>query len=77
MVSQSSYECVAEKLAATPQELEGYAAMIKQFKRAYPDWDGKPISPETSVKLMLDVISKVEPKDSGTFVSHFGNKQWL
>ena len=51
--------------------------MVKHFQRAFPDWDGKPITPETSVRMMLDVIHRWERKDSGAFVSHYGNKQWL
>ena len=67
----------SQSLAATPKEIEQYQAMVKNFQLAYPDWDGKPITPETSVKLMLEVIHRWEVKDSGAFVSHFGNKKWL
>ncbi|PSS32090.1 hypothetical protein PHLCEN_2v2131 [Hermanssonia centrifuga] len=61
----------------TPKELELFMVMLKKFQQSYPDWDGKPITPETSVKMMLEVINRWEPKDSGAFVSHYGNKQWL
>lgn len=49
-----------------------------KFMKAAPDWKG-PITPEESVKAVLSVIEKasVENGDAGTFVSHFGNKQWL
>jgi len=43
-----------------------------------PHWTG-PISPETSTRMVLDVMDKasVEKGDGGSFVSHHGNKQWL
>lgn len=43
-----------------------------------PDWKG-PITPEESVRRVLGVIeaASVERGDGGTFVSHFGNRQWL
>ena len=51
--------------------------MIHQFKRAYPEWDGVALTPEESVGYQLEVIERWEPKDSGAFVSHWGNKNWL
>ena len=51
--------------------------MVKSLKLAYPEWDGQAFTPEVSVRLQLNLIEKVGPKDSGTFVSHRGNKQWL
>lgn len=51
--------------------------MVKTFQIGYPDWNGLPISPEESVKMMLNVFDKLELKDSGAFVSHKGNKEWL
>ena len=62
---------------ATPEELEGFKAMVAQFKKYAPEWDGIPLTPETSVKLMRDVIEKAGPKDSGTFLSQYGNQKWL
>lgn len=63
--------------SATGAELEVIIDMVQRFKKAYPGWDGKPISPEVSVTMMLDVIGKLEQKDSGAFVSHYGNQEWL
>ncbi|KAJ3553501.1 hypothetical protein NM688_g3573 [Phlebia brevispora] len=60
----------------TPQELQEYEAMASTFKEAYPHWTG-PITPEVSVKMMLEVVERWDVKDSGAFVSHHGNKQWL
>ncbi|KAI0740434.1 NAD(P)-binding protein [Earliella scabrosa] len=61
----------------TPEELEGFKAMVAQFKKYAPEWDGIPLTPETSVKLMRDVIEEAGPKDSGTFLSQYGNQKWL
>ncbi|OCH92055.1 NAD(P)-binding protein [Obba rivulosa] len=61
----------------TPEEVEGFKKMVATFKKAAPHWDGRPLTPEQSVKMVLDVVNSVTIKDSGAFVSHFGNKQWL
>ena len=62
---------------ATPEELEGFKAMVAQFKKYAPEWDGIPLTPEASVKLTLDVIAKADPKDTGAFISQYGNQRWL
>jgi hypothetical protein len=36
-----------------------------------------PITPEESVKKQLEVIYRWTVEDTGAFVSHFGNKQWV
>lgn len=64
-------------LTATQKEEEYFLAFSKMLKGLYPDWEGVPLTPERSVKHMLDVIAKAERKDSGAFISHFGNKQWV
>lgn len=51
--------------------------MIARLKKAAPQWNGFPSSPDEAVTKMLRVIEKAKPKDSGAFVSHHGNKQWL
>ncbi|KAI0790852.1 NAD(P)-binding protein [Abortiporus biennis] len=61
----------------TPEELENYMKMIVACKKFYPDWIGVPLTPEQSVGYMLDVFEKVTAADSGAFLSHWGNKQWL
>ncbi|KAI0739471.1 NAD(P)-binding protein [Daedaleopsis nitida] len=66
----------AEKLP-TPEELEGLKSEVAMFRRYSPDWDGAPLTPETSVKLMRGVIDKIGPKDSGAFVSQHGDQRWL
>ena len=49
-----------------------------KFASYAPNFKG-PITPEESVKAMLDVIEKANVNNGfgGAYVSHFGNKQWL
>lgn len=62
---------------ATPEELKGFHMLVERFKAGYPEWDGQPISPETSVKMMFKVIDKLSIKDTGAHISHKGNQEWL
>jgi len=63
--------------APTEEELAGILKMIESFKHAAPGWDGKPLTPEQSVSAMLKVIDGLTIKDSGAFLSQYGNKEWL
>jgi hypothetical protein len=49
-----------------------------KFAAYAPHFKG-PITPQESVEHVRRVIEmkSVEAGDGGTFVSHFGNKQWL
>lgn len=53
-------------------------AMAAKFAAYAPDFKG-PISPEESVSHIMAVIenASVERGDGGSYVSHFGNKQWI
>ncbi|KIM20145.1 hypothetical protein M408DRAFT_334115 [Serendipita vermifera MAFF 305830] len=53
-----------------------YEPMMKKLKPLFPDFKG-PLTPEQSVDMVLEVIDKTTMADSGTFVSHNGNKEWL
>ncbi|KAG1886058.1 hypothetical protein F4604DRAFT_60194 [Suillus subluteus] len=61
---------------ATEKELEQLMAMIGKFRNAYPDFTG-PITPEASVRMQLEVINRITVNDTGAFISHKGNKEWL
>jgi len=51
--------------------------MIGAFKAYAPDFEG-PISPEKSVEMVMKVVDEASvEKSGGSFVSHYGNKQWL
>ena len=52
-------------------------AMVKNFQIGYPEWDGMPITAEESVSLMLGIFKGLTIKDTGAFLSHKGNKDWL
>ena len=56
---------------------EGSELPVK-FGKYAPHFAG-PITPADSVAMCLDVLDKtsVEKGDSGAFLSHLGNKQWL
>lgn len=51
--------------------------LINMFKLSNPDWNGVPLLPKESAELVLGVIDRATPKDSGGFVSQYGNKSWL
>lgn len=52
--------------------------MVAKIANYAPHFTG-PGTAESSVKDMLSVIQRasVEAGDGGSFVSHFGNKQWV
>ncbi|KDQ63092.1 hypothetical protein JAAARDRAFT_29089 [Jaapia argillacea MUCL 33604] len=61
----------------SPEQIEGYKWMVARFQEAAPTWDGQALSPEVSVKMMLDVVANLSEKNSGAFVSQYGNQKWL
>ncbi|GJE88888.1 SDR family oxidoreductase [Phanerochaete sordida] len=62
--------------APTPEELANAMAFIEKLKKVYPNWEGKPLTPEQSVTSMLKIIEKLDHKDSGAYISHKGGKEW-
>ncbi|KAI0363270.1 short-chain dehydrogenases/reductase [Pilatotrama ljubarskyi] len=65
------------EMPPTAEELAAFQSIIAQFKKYAPDWDGAPLTPEKSVRLVLGVIEKASVKDTGAFLSHWGNQKWL
>ncbi|KAJ5719721.1 NAD(P)-binding protein [Penicillium malachiteum] len=63
---------------ASPEQAERVKVMMKSFAEYAPDFKG-PSTTEASVKDILSVINKasVSNGDGGSFVSHYGNHQWL
>lgn len=52
--------------------------VMKKIQTRYPDSDFKgPITPEESVKAVLHVVYGATLKDTGKFISHHGNKEWV
>jgi len=63
-------------LRTSVEEAEWHA-MISLFKTGDPDWSGVPLLPRQSADLVLGVIDRATPKESGGFVSQYGDKRWL
>ncbi|PYH88131.1 NAD(P)-binding protein [Aspergillus ellipticus CBS 707.79] len=63
---------------ATPEQKHRLKKMLDSFVSYAPHFKG-PSTTETAIKDVLSVIDRaaVERGDGGTFVSHYGNKQWL
>ncbi|RSL51882.1 hypothetical protein CEP54_011183 [Fusarium duplospermum] len=63
---------------ATEEQTQKAGEMLKQFQSYAPSFT-KPITPQESVTAVLSVMHKasIEAGNGGSFVSHFGNKQWL
>ncbi len=51
-------------------------AMFKSFQVIYPHFQG-PMSAAESVEMQKKVIENLTLEQSGAFLSHLGNKQWL
>lgn len=51
--------------------------LIRKLKTGYPDWNGVLLLSSESAELVLSVIDKATPEDSGRFVSQYGDKRWL
>ncbi|QDS76880.1 hypothetical protein FKW77_003716 [Venturia effusa] len=67
----------AENKTYTAEELEGFQSMVGAFKEYAPTFEG-PITPQQSVDMVLKVIDQANVEENGgSFVSHYGNKQWL
>jgi hypothetical protein len=56
--------------------MKGIVVMSKLFQVAKPNFQG-PITPAESVIMQKKVIEDVTLEQSGSFLSHFGNKEWL
>ena len=53
-----------------------FQVMLAQFQKEKPDLTG-PISPEDSVRMQLEVVSKLDGNMSGKFLSHHGDQNWF
>ena len=64
--------------AVPPEVMPALGALMAKFQGYAPNFKG-PATPEAAVKDVTAVWKKksVENGDSGDFVSHFGNQQWL
>ncbi|KAH8553727.1 hypothetical protein BGW37DRAFT_269518 [Umbelopsis sp. PMI_123] len=60
----------------TEEEMKFWAAADKHFRKAAPNWDGKPLAVQDSVSKQLKVIGSLSPKDAGKMLSQNGNNVW-
>jgi len=63
----------------TEQQRQAFAIFGAKLQKHSPSFSGLPMTPEESVKAVISVYEKasVANGDGGSFVSHFGNKQWV
>ena len=59
------------------EEEAKWEAMIGILKAGDPDWSGVPLRPSQSVDLVLGVIDRATPEESGRFVSQYGDRRWF
>ncbi|KAK3214270.1 hypothetical protein GRF29_28g2536094 [Pseudopithomyces chartarum] len=61
----------------TEEEKAKFQLMFVRMMEKYPEWKG-PVSPEESVKRILNVVKNSKVEQSGQFLSYWGNtEQWL
>ena len=65
------------RLVGTVEQEAGRDAVIRMFKTGDPDWSGVPLHPRQSADLVLGVIDRATPEESGRFVSQYGDRRWL
>ncbi|RDW73404.1 NAD(P)-binding Rossmann-fold containing protein [Coleophoma cylindrospora] len=58
------------------EEMKGLIVLIQKFQAVYPDFKG-PITPAESVVAQKKVIEGITLEQTGSFLSHKGNKVWL
>ena len=61
---------------ARPEHIPRMMEMGGKFGTVYPNFKG-PISPAEAVPNLKKVIDNITIEDSGAFLSHLGNKEWL
>ncbi|KAF7378311.1 NAD(P)-binding protein [Mycena sanguinolenta] len=60
----------------SPENEAVFQKTTERIRVLLPDFKG-PITPKQSVDMMLEVIHRWTVEETGQFVSHHGNKQWL
>jgi hypothetical protein len=53
-----------------------FGSFLARIKKLKPEWEG-PLLPAQSVEMQKGVIEKITIEESGSFLSHFGNKMWV
>jgi hypothetical protein len=52
--------------------MQGFVSSVRAM---LPDWN--PLTPAESVKLLIQVVDNITLVDTGAFLSHHGDKNWL
>lgn len=71
---------VKTDMGAPPEKPEHLARMMEaagQFAKFAPPTFTGPIEASESISKMLSVLDSVTPEDSGKFLSHHGDRNWL
>lgn len=63
-------------MQGSPEDEAVFQKTAERIKAFLPDFKG-PITAMQSVDMMLEVIHRWTVEETGQFVSHYGNKQWL
>ncbi|KAH9924653.1 NAD(P)-binding protein [Epithele typhae] len=60
-----------------PSSVRFVKQMTQAWQKHYPSWDGLPKTPAVAVSMILDVMNKNGPENSGAFLSHHNNQEWF
>ena len=66
----------SDRALVSDDEMKGIMRMMQVFKAAYPAFNG-PITAEESVVAQQKVIQSIKLDQTGMFLSHKGDKEWL
>ncbi|KAJ7859350.1 hypothetical protein B0H14DRAFT_2747049 [Mycena olivaceomarginata] len=67
---------MVDSKAGSPEDEAVFQKTAERIKLFLPDFKG-PITQKQSVDMMMEVIHRWTVEETGQFVSHYGNKQWL
>jgi hypothetical protein len=56
--------------------MKGIMVMMKKFQVSYPEFKG-PITAAESIAAQKKIIEGITLEQTGSFLSHKGNKEWL
>jgi hypothetical protein len=63
-------------LIVPEEDLKAILVLFQKFQVAYPEFKG-PIKAAESVVAQKKVIEGITLQQTGSFISHKGNKEWL
>ncbi|KAJ7185018.1 hypothetical protein C8R46DRAFT_1300796 [Mycena filopes] len=76
-ISPGVVDVSGTNVAPVPEETTAELVKLRaSIYKVSSDFKG-PLSPEESVRMQLEVIHRWRVEDTGAFVSHKGNKEWM